>query len=297
LEPVSHFFYSHRLKLQFWDWGCEGKPVMLLVHGGLDHARSWDWVARVLREDFHVYALDLRGHGNSAWAPGALYSVAEHVLDLSGLADIVRGFPVYLVGHSLGAVVSLVYAGIYPDRVQKVVAIEGVGLLPSVRFEQPPLPERIRKWIEKVRGAEQRMPHSYPDLASAVARMKEANPFLSDELARHLTLHGTNWNADGSIIWKFDNFARLGAPYGMNVAEASAVLSCIQCPVQLFWGRESFATDPDLAPEARALRNVHVVKVDRAGHWVHHDQLEVFLSETQKFLGGGKSTESRSRAS
>jgi len=284
LEPVSHFFYSHRLKLQFWDWGREGKPVMLLVHGGLDHARSWDWVARALREDFHVYALDLRGHGNSAWAPGALYSVAEHVLDLSGLADIVQGFPVHIIGHSLGAVVSLVYSGIYPDRVKKVVAIEGVGLPPVRRWDQTPGAERMRQWIEKVRGAEQRTPHSYPDLASAVARMKEANPFLSDEVARHLTLHGTNWNADGSMIWKFDNFARLGAPYGMNVAEVSAMLGCIQCPVLLFWGRESFATDPELAPEAAALRDLRIVKVDRAGHWVHHDKLEVFLRETRKFL-------------
>ena len=96
-EPVSHYFYSNRLKLQFWDWGSEGKPPLILVHGGLDHARSWDWVARALRDDFHVYALDLRGHGNSAWVPGALYSVAEYVLDLSALADIIHGFPVHIV--------------------------------------------------------------------------------------------------------------------------------------------------------------------------------------------------------
>ena len=52
LEPVSHFFYSHRLKLQFWDWGTDGKPVLILVHGGLDHARNWDWVARALYRDY-----------------------------------------------------------------------------------------------------------------------------------------------------------------------------------------------------------------------------------------------------
>ncbi|MGH9799360.1 MAG: alpha/beta fold hydrolase, partial [Blastocatellia bacterium] len=57
-EPISHFFYSHRLKLQFWDWGTAGKPTMILVHGGLDHARNWDWVARELCDDYHVYALD-----------------------------------------------------------------------------------------------------------------------------------------------------------------------------------------------------------------------------------------------
>ena len=85
LEPVSHYYYSDRLKLQFWDWGQDGLPPLLLVHGGLDHARNWDWVARSLREHFHVYAMDLRGHGNSAWAPGAIYSIAEHVLDLATL--------------------------------------------------------------------------------------------------------------------------------------------------------------------------------------------------------------------
>src|SRR5262249_33864555 len=75
MEPISHFFYSDRLKLQFWDYGQDAKPSLVLVHGALDHARNWDWVARSLREQYHVYALDLRGHGNSAWAPGATYSV------------------------------------------------------------------------------------------------------------------------------------------------------------------------------------------------------------------------------
>ena len=128
LEPISHYFYSHRLKLHFWDWGQDGedlKPALLLVHGGLDHARNWDWVAPVLRQYFHVFALDLRGHGNSAWAPGALYTVAEHVLDLSALADIIDEFPIYLVGHSLGGFIVLQYSGVFPERVKKVVSIEG----------------------------------------------------------------------------------------------------------------------------------------------------------------------------
>ena len=147
LEPVSHFFYSDRLKLQFWDWGTDGKPAMILVHGGLDHARSWDWVARALRDDYHVYALDLRGHGNSAWAPGALYSIAEHVLDLSALADIINAFPVYIIGHSLGGILTLLYAGVYPDRVKKMVAIEGLGPPPNHRVHKP-ASERMRDWIE-----------------------------------------------------------------------------------------------------------------------------------------------------
>src|SRR5205814_3763246 len=118
MEPISHFFYSDRLKLQFWDYGQDDKPSLVLVHGGLDHARNWDWVARDLREEYHVYALDLRGHGNSAWAPGALYSVSEHVLDLTVFADIINSYPLYVIGHSLGAFVALIYTGTYPDRVK-----------------------------------------------------------------------------------------------------------------------------------------------------------------------------------
>src|SRR5947207_15583505 len=106
LEPASHYFYSDRLKLQFWDWGTNGKPVPILRHGTRDHARSWDWIARALRNDYHVYALDLRGHGNSAWARGALYSVKEYVFDLTVLVDIIGKHPVRLSGHSLCAFVS-----------------------------------------------------------------------------------------------------------------------------------------------------------------------------------------------
>src|ERR1035438_6460798 len=223
MEPVSHYYYSHRLKLHFWDWGQDGKPPLVLVHGGLDHARNWDWVARTLREHFHVYAMDLRGHGNSAWAPGALYSLAEHVLDLSALVDVIDDFPVTLVGHSLGGLITMLYSGIYPDRVRKAVSIEGLGLPASHKVHKP-APERMRNWIEGVRQTERREPHSYPNIEAAVARMKEANPHLSDDVARHLTLHGTNWNADGSLIWKFDNYARSFPPYGNRLEDLGAIL-------------------------------------------------------------------------
>jgi pimeloyl-ACP methyl ester carboxylesterase len=283
VEPISHFFYSDRLKLQFWDWGTEGKPALVLVHGGLDHARNWDWVARALHDDFHVYALDLRGHGNSAWAPGAMYSIAEHILDLSALLDIIGGFPLYLIGHSLGGMIVTHYAGLYPDRVKKLVSIEGVGFPPNHRVHGP-APERTRRWIEDVRKTEGREARSYPDLESAVARMKEANPHLSDEVARHLTLHGTNWNSDGSIVWKFDNFVRPLGPYGHHIPDVVEIFGQIACPVLLFWGQESFSKPPVDDPRVNAIRDIRIIEVPHAGHWVHHDRLDLFLDETKSFL-------------
>ena len=74
----------------------------------------------------------------------------------------------------------------------------------------------LKEWVSQVREVERRPHHNYPDFAPAVHRMKEANPFLSDAAAEHLTLHGTNWNADGSMNWKFDPYTRVIAPLGMN---------------------------------------------------------------------------------
>jgi pimeloyl-ACP methyl ester carboxylesterase len=164
-EPISQFYYSHRLKLHFWDWGNNGKPNLILVHGGMDHGRSWDLVAEAFRSHFRVLAPDLRGHGDSSWAYGAMYGIGEYLLDLSALADIVGNFPIYLVGHSLGASIVLQYAGIYPDRVRKLVAIEGIA--PPLGMATPrPAHERFRDWIEAMRDYEKRVPHRYPSVMS-----------------------------------------------------------------------------------------------------------------------------------
>jgi pimeloyl-ACP methyl ester carboxylesterase len=285
MEPISHFFYSDRLKLQFWDYGQDGKPALVLVHGGLDHARNWDWVARSLREHYRVYALDLRGHGNSAWAPGAMYSLAEHVLDLSALLDIINDFPIRLIGHSLGGGIILHYAGVYPERVHKAVSIEGLGAPPESRVHGP-ASQQLRYWIESVRDIEKRKQKSYPSLEAAIARMKEANPHLSNEVAKHLTLHGTNWEPDGSLVWKFDNFVRLFAPYGHRIDDAVELFGQITCPILLFWGLESFLPVPEADPRRKVIHDCRMVRVENAGHWLHHDQLDLFLRESTAFLRG-----------
>jgi pimeloyl-ACP methyl ester carboxylesterase len=282
-EPISQFYYSHRLKLHFWDWGNYDKPSLVFVHGGMDHARSWDRIVEAFQDDFHIIAPDLRGHGDSSWAPGAMYSIAEYLLDLSALLDISGKFPVFLVGHSLGAAVVLQYSGIYPDRVRKLVAIEGIAPPPE-KVAPLPVYERLRNWIETIRDYEKRKPHNYPDLESAIERMHKANPFLSEDTARHLTLLGSIWNADGSLKWKFDNFVRAFSPYVFNMEDACEIWSQIACPVLLFWGEKSFTEDPLKTGHIRSIPHHRLIRVPNAGHWLHHDRTPFFIEETRKFL-------------
>ena len=122
MEPVSHYYYSHRLKLQFWDWGQDGKPTLLLVHGGLDHARNWDWVARSLREHFHVYAMDQRGHGESD--PADIYHPIAAYDDLSGVVEELGLSSFVMIGLSMGGRNAMYFTSKRPDVVQKLVIVD-----------------------------------------------------------------------------------------------------------------------------------------------------------------------------
>lgn len=285
IGPTSHYFYSQRLKLHYVDWGNADKPLLVLVHGGRDHARNWDWVAQALREDYHIVVPDLRGHGDSEWARGSEYAMVEHVVDLSQLLAQLNSFPVILIGHSLGGGIVLQYTGVYPEKVSKVISIEGLGPPPEMIQQQPKhAHERMERWIDQMRDLAGRLPRRYKTLDEAVKRMQEANTHLSGEQARHLTVHGMNRNEDGTYTWKFDNYVRAQSPYRFNVDDAWEIWGRITCPTLLFRGAESWASDPSKDGRAKAFRNATAVTIPNAGHWVHHDQLDLFLKEVQEFL-------------
>ncbi|HYD50795.1 MAG TPA: alpha/beta hydrolase [Terriglobales bacterium] len=283
IGPTSHYFYSQRLKLHYVDWGNPEKPLLLLIHGGRDHCRNWDWVAQALRSDYHIIAPDLRGHGDSQWAIGGAYSMIDYTLDVTQLLDALGVFPVTIIGHSLGGSIALQYTGVYPDRVRQVVAIEGLGPPPGMIKPRPPH-QRMLEWIGEMKALAQRHPHRYKSLDEAVARMQDANPHLKPERARHLTIHGSYRDEDGTYLWKFDNYVRAASPYLFNFQDATAIWSQITCPVLLLRGTESWASDPEKDGRAKAFRDYTFFNIENAGHWVHHDQLEEFLRIVRGFL-------------
>jgi len=284
--PTSRIYFSQRLRLHYVDWGNPSAAPMLLLHGGQDHCRNWDWVAADLRRDWHIIAPDLRGHGDSQWSTDGNYTLACYVYDLAQLIHQQRLAPVTIIGHSLGGNIALRYAGIYPDNVRQLVAIEGLGPSPKVIVERykTPIGARMSAWIEEQRGLAGRLPKRYASIEDAFKRMHDANKHLTSEQAHHLTQHGVNQNEDGTYSWKFDNYVRSWPPTDMTMAELEQIWSGITCPTLLIYGKESWASNPTEDDRASHFRFAEVVTFEKAGHWVHHDRLDAFLAKLRAFL-------------
>jgi pimeloyl-ACP methyl ester carboxylesterase len=284
--PTSHTYFSQRLRLHYVDWGQAGMPPLLLLHGGRDHCRNWDWTATALRDEWHVIAPDLRGHGDSQWSQDGSYAMTGYIYDLAQLIHQQRLAPVTIIAHSLGGNIALRYAGIYPETVAKLVAIEGLGPPPRIVAErrEKTIAERMDEWIREQRNFAGRMPRRYASIEDAFRRMQEENPHLTAEQARHLTVQGVNQNEDGTYSWMFDNYVRAWPPYDMPGRDIQLLWSRITCPTLLLHGKESWSGNPAEDGRAAAFRNATVVGIDGAGHWLHHDRLDEFLRVVRAFL-------------
>jgi pimeloyl-ACP methyl ester carboxylesterase len=282
--PTSHSYFSQRLRLHFLDWGNPDAPPLLLIHGNRDHAHNWDWAAARLQDRYHVIAPDLRGHGDSQWSAGSMYAPAEFVYDITQLVHQQELAPLRVVAHSLGGNVALRYAGTYPEHVERLVVIEGWGgILPA--HARPKPPARMRGWIEAQRSLAARQPRRYASLDDAYRRMLEANPHLSEDQARHLTIHGANQNEDGTYSWKFDNYTHASQVLDVPPDDVRALWRNITCPVLLIAGSESWVrsgADPTALVDGFA--DARHAFVEGAGHWVQHDQLDRFLKLVEEFL-------------
>ena len=284
--PITNSFISQRLRLNYVDWGNPDAPPLLLVHGGRDHARSWDWVAEELRHDWHIIAPDLRGHGDSAWSPDGSYEMSGFVYDMAQLIHQLNLAPVSIIAHSMGGNIATRYAGLFPDNVRKMVNIEGLGLSPKMQAERDAIgiQNRFRQWIEDKRNAAGRTPKRYLNIEAAYERMKTENSYLTDEQARHLTVHGISRNEDGSWSWKFDNYLNIWAIFDMPREDLLAIGQSITCPMLLMYGANSWASNPEKDGRLAHFPTAQVLEYENAGHWLHHDQFDRFMADVRAFL-------------
>lgn len=284
--PTKRTWASHGLTLSYVDWGNESAPLLVLLHGNQDHARSWDETARALRGDWHVIAIDQRGHGDSDWSPDGAYLTPFHVFDFATLMEKLGAPRVTLVAHSFGGAIAVRYAALYPDRVEKIAIADGLGPATSVTARwaaEGPL-VRSREWIERRGEILAQTPKRFASIEDAAKRLQQHpyRPRLSNDLALHLARHGVRPHEDG-FVFKRDPLTAVFSPEDFFL-EGPAARAAVEAPVLLFWGPESWTSHPDEDGRAAALKHHRTIVYEQAGHWLHHDQPEAFLADLRAFL-------------
>jgi len=163
-----------------------------------------------------------------------------------------------------------------------MIVIEGTGGM--WMMQQKPAHERMKEWIESTREVAGRLPKRYDSVEQAYQRMHEANSHLREDQARHLTIHGSDQNEDGTYSWKFDNYTHVMAPFDMNQEQTRELWSRIDAPLLLMSGSESWHGQGKMEDPAKNFPNARHVRIENAGHWLHHDQLDEFLGLTRDFF-------------
>ena len=300
LSPTTHTFTSQRLTLSYAAWGDGAAPLLLLVHGGRDQKRSWDWVASELAADYHIIAHDLRGHGQSEHVSDGGYNIMDHVFDLASLiyhlkeTHGTKADHFTLIGHSLGGNIAVRYAGVFPEQINRLVAIEGLGLSPRMLEERrkEKLEDRLQNWVEQRTRLSARTPRIMTDYTEAASRMRAAHGHLSGEQIAHLTRHGIRDNPDGTVSWCYDPAGMGRSPSDISQAEFEALWARITCPTWLVYGADSWASNPKRDGRARHFQNATVTEIPNANHWVHHDAFDVFMGKLKIFLHADKNCKS-----
>ena len=282
-SPTSHIYFSQRLRLHYVDWGQHNQPAMVLVHGIQDHCRTWDDLAAHFYERYHVIAPDLRGHGDSEWVKGSSYQYNDYLYDLHQLITQSGRAPVTLVGHSMGGSIVSFFAGVFPELVEKLVIIEGIGLWQAFN-PRPPINEALREWVSQTHELSARLPRRYPDLSDAYQRMQQANPQLSEVQALHLTAHGSNQNEDGSYSWKYDNYTHNFSAGSLSEDDVCKLWQNIKCPTLIINASNGLEHRIGQDYSLDFFPNASLHTLPNTEHWTYHDDLHGVCDLMDNFL-------------
>lgn len=271
----SRFLNVRGLSCHLREWGDEGAPKLFLLHGWMDVSASFQFVVDALPGNWHVIAPDWRGFGLSGRC-GDAYWFPDYLGDLDAILEYCQpDEPVRLAGHSMGGNVALMYAGIRPQRVARVAALDAFGLVDRPASDAP---GRYEKWLGELRAPVAFRP--YRDLDGLAARLCRENPRLDPERARWLAQHLGEDDGCGGVTVAGDPAHRRINPVLYRRAEAEACWRRVLSPV--LWVepedqslRQRIGVDDAQYEQAMAcFRDLHLERIADAGHNLHHDQPE-----------------------
>jgi pimeloyl-ACP methyl ester carboxylesterase len=274
VQPKEKSVNVNGINLNYLDWGTEGKPKVLLLHGLRGHRHSWDDVSTEFYQNYHIFALDQRGRGESDWAPGGDYSSDSFVADLEGFCAAVGLDKFILIGHSMGGRNSMAFAGKNAGMIEKMVIIDiGPDLNPigSGRITQ--------EMID--------VPEEFDSFEDVFEYQSKQNRFCSEPVLRRRLTYATRELPNGKFGWRYDLEIREQRrnSTGAKQPDLWLTLPKINCPVLIVRGSETDTLGLETAEKmAEVLPDGKLVHVERAAHMVFEDNPEGFISVLHDFL-------------
>lgn len=258
--------------------------TVILVHGFLDSASGWrPAVSDEMQARFHIVAPDMRGHGDSdRIGPGGYYHFLDYVADLRSFVGKVARGTVSMVGHSMGGSIVGYYAGAFPETLERVALMEGMGPPEN----ETPAPDRVVNWIRGWNRARLRKPHIYTSVAAAAEKLQARDSKLTAELAMQLASWGTRPEGEG-LVFKHDALHLSQGPLGYSVDVALEFWRRITCPVLLVDGGDSrMRLGPaEHTRRTAGLSNLREVEIPGAGHMIQRHQPAELAQVLLGFLG------------
>ncbi len=268
-QPAEKFVTVNGLRIHYLEWGTPDKPPMILLHGIGRIAHTFDHIAPRFAGKYRVLAVDMRGHGDSSWAPNGAYLVEDYVKDIERLSEELRLRNIVVWGNSTGGRVAQVFAGMHPELVSAVIS-EDVG------------PERPREIADgmtaRLKREDERGWTSEDEL---LTQLKSGSPRTGEEVLRAYVRYGSKRRPDGRIIWKRD--PAIGN--GFVPTELWRFVREIQAPIiYILGGRSTIVPAETQEQLKKALPQVRIVTIAGAGHYPSEENPKEFLTIADAFL-------------
>jgi pimeloyl-ACP methyl ester carboxylesterase len=285
----SEFVPLRGLNMHIRHWGNPDAPILFMVHGWMDVAASFQFVVDSLAQEWHVIAPDWRGFGLTEYPKVESYWFPDYVADLDAiLQHYSPDQAVNLLGHSMGGNIAMIYAGVRPERIAKLINLEGFGM-PMTQAKQAP--GRYKKWLEELREVPSL--RTYASLEEVAGRLQKTNPRLPDQRAAFLAQHWSKQNAQGTWELLADPAHKNSSPILYHVDEVLECWQNIAAPVlwveandtdiwRMIGSKEQARVEID-----RRMRYIPTMQTEivmEAGHMLHHDQPDVLARLIEAFL-------------
>ena len=286
--PIRNLQYH----VQVWGEPSTDKTPLVMVHGWMDVAASYQFVVDALSHDHYVIAPDWRGYGQTPSGGADNFWFPDYLADLDFLLDhYAPQGQVNLVGHSMGGNVVMLYAGVRPERIRRLVNLEGFGMPATTPDEAP---GRFAKWMDELkqlhRGALDLK--TYEAVSGVARRLMKTNPRLGIDKANWLAQHWAHENAQNKWCILGEPAHKIANAQLYRLDEVLAIHACISMPVlaveaadnslELWWkGQYTMAQYHE---RLKVVPQVEIARIENAGHMMHHDQPAVLAALIERFI-------------